>query len=669
MKKLLVILLSAGMSWALIAQDAAFTNEVHERNGIVYFRGKPFTGILYSDDEGIPNKCECTLEAYYRNGVLHGMKRQWYRNGKKKFEGRYVNGQPTGVHLYYYSNGRLKKKAVYRNGKLISSVLYNRDGTPKGSPSRTTVSERKKKSPVKREPEPAREPDVSREDVSEMTTETEDGYRVVEEQFPDQSKKRIILYLNDIPVKDTLFYLNGFPKEIKIYDAGELVHRETYYEDGILHSEENFSRNRKHGIQKEFYPNRKLKRLEVYEEGLPVHLVRYGENGQLLSDENFRSGRKHGLQQKYDLQGNLIETARYEDGRLIRKTLILPEGKEIITVEGSLKKTERFDRNGNLLFRGFTDIQSGQPDSLHVYFGPDGFKQKEILYRSGQIVRTGTYRNGRKHGVWKQFLPGGKGLKVEVFENGKKISEREVLYERQIKRMMQQGDYLFVRRQFYPKEYDEYVLVRLPQVEDKERTYIIRKILGTFVKNGMHAVKDTTGKGDFQVDWFFEMDSLATRLRKNQNKYLYLIYATFHLNDFHGKPIREKWMVFAKHPSGNLHRSYVRDKKDAYFKTLEYFAGKFDGFIRRNMPLKVTARPLQKRGNLVYTMVLNAGRDAGIRPNMKFYTTLSTDKGPVEVEVEVEKVLDRLSNAAVRNGSSALFKYFKHHRTLMLKSK
>ncbi|NPA45585.1 MAG: hypothetical protein GXO24_00045, partial [Chlorobi bacterium] len=413
-----------------------------------------------------------------------------------------------------------------------------------------------------------------------------------------------------------------------------------------------------------------LKSIEKYENGLPVHIERYNEKGQLITEENYKNGKKHGLQQRYNEAGELTETADYENGRLIRRTRLTDQGKEIITTEGDLQKTEKFDAAGRIRYMGFVRLSTGRPDSLEVYYNPaTGYKEKEILYRNGQPVYEGRFRDGVKHGKWKYYLPGGKGVKIVEYDNGSRVSENEVLFDRQIKNLVKDGDYVFEQTQFYPEIHKEYYLIHVPVVHDKERRYILDRFFEVLNRNAMRKVEDTTGIGDYQVDGILSIDSLATRLRTKDKRYLYLIYTRLHFKRFPGMEKKLDRMIFYKHPSGELMRSYVKDKKDAYFKSLDAFGKEMKSFVQKHMPLKIAARPVGASRNYVESLALNAGANAGLRPKMLLTATVQTEKGPEEIVVVVEQVSDKLARADVFKGRLSLRKYFQNHKLIMLKPK
>ncbi len=144
------LLLALALTAMLLrAQVNVFEDEVTVKNGTLYYNGIPLTGTLFSNDsEPVPNACECTLKASYRNGKLHGIKQTWYPDGSLKFKGKFANGKPVGIHLYFqngtpyiteqYENGQLVEKeeiinsgkriSKFKNGQPVSVKIFNKEG-------------------------------------------------------------------------------------------------------------------------------------------------------------------------------------------------------------------------------------------------------------------------------------------------------------------------------------------------------------------------------------------------------------------------------------------------------------------------------------------------------------------------------------------------------------
>ena len=74
------------------------------KNGVVFYVGKPYTGIINS----LYKTGELKSKSEYSKGKRNGYYKGWYIEGNKSFERFYVNGFKYGSHLGWYKNGKLK---------------------------------------------------------------------------------------------------------------------------------------------------------------------------------------------------------------------------------------------------------------------------------------------------------------------------------------------------------------------------------------------------------------------------------------------------------------------------------------------------------------------------------------------------------------------------------
>lgn len=57
------------------------------------------------------------LDDHFITGKLHGIRRQWHVNGNRKSEETYINGQADGIFKEWYDNGNPKSEGMYFNGQ------------------------------------------------------------------------------------------------------------------------------------------------------------------------------------------------------------------------------------------------------------------------------------------------------------------------------------------------------------------------------------------------------------------------------------------------------------------------------------------------------------------------------------------------------------------------
>jgi antitoxin component YwqK of YwqJK toxin-antitoxin module len=124
------------------------TTNIYENKGKVFLEGKLFTGKLYTLNvkdtiykatyiNGL--KCGTELICYsssekkeireYKNGLLDGVAKGWYKNGLSMFEYHFKNDVFDGKYLEFYENGVMYRNQNYKNGQEFGvQQVWNIDG-------------------------------------------------------------------------------------------------------------------------------------------------------------------------------------------------------------------------------------------------------------------------------------------------------------------------------------------------------------------------------------------------------------------------------------------------------------------------------------------------------------------------------------------------------------
>ncbi len=95
-----------------------------EKGGLMY---APYSGeaVWYYEDG------QKWTEGTYKDGKLHGLLTVWYENGQKEKEGTYKDGKLHGLLTGWHENGQKSLEGTYKDGELISSKIWNEDGSVK----------------------------------------------------------------------------------------------------------------------------------------------------------------------------------------------------------------------------------------------------------------------------------------------------------------------------------------------------------------------------------------------------------------------------------------------------------------------------------------------------------------------------------------------------------
>jgi len=674
------------------AQNDVFNNEVVKKNGKIYYKNKLFSGTLYSDTDGVPNKCDCTLKASYLNGLLKGTKKEWYRTGKLKYSGKFINGKKTGIHISYYKSGRKKseikyangsiinKKLYYNNGKLrkvetyknktvVSSVLYNRDGTKKASEKQqkttkiVTSTTNDKKNTIKQ----SKKSDVKQHAKKEKTMVVQNINLVTDglqkSYFSNGNIKRIAYAKDGLLVKDSLFYPTGKMKLIKKFFDGELIHSEKYNQNEKLLFESNFENNKKHGFQKENYENGNPKIIENYENGMLNHREVFFENGSLKVEENFRFNKKQGIQKYYDDKSVLKELEEYNNNKLIRHEKYTNEGKELISIVNNLSKIKTYNSNNKLIKLAYENIVTKKPDSLCVTYNPEnGNKLEETAYNEGKIIRKGKYSNNKKDGKWVNYWLNGKKETHLHYKEGVLLSSQTYTYAKQIKNNLKKSDLLFSYITYTPKETNNYILVRIDSVSGKSKKIIKEKIINSLLKTNLKQIDSHSNIQDKELFSVIHFKNLQTKLKSKTPKnikFVYLISIEITLENFiNDKTTYKKLIATPATKTKGIKSFYTKDKKEAYFATLFNFEKELAKYLSIKFPLSGVARKRSGNNSEVWTVYINIGKQQGVNVDDVF-VVYNEQHNIKKVQIRIKESKANISIGKVIEGDKWLYNYLK----------
>ena len=111
-----------------------------EYNPIMYFEGRPFTGVgfdvydngqLYEETNYKDGKLDGLAKRWYDNGLIQyewnfkdnfydGLSKEWYKNNQLRYETNYKDGLKDGLSKHWHDNGLLDYTWHYKNGKRIN---------------------------------------------------------------------------------------------------------------------------------------------------------------------------------------------------------------------------------------------------------------------------------------------------------------------------------------------------------------------------------------------------------------------------------------------------------------------------------------------------------------------------------------------------------------------
>lgn len=316
-------------------------------------------------------------------GKRHGVWREFYENGKIKWEGTYKDDKKDGFFREYTEDGNLIIAYKYYGGVIVEDPEEFRD------------------------------------------------IRVEKEYYPDAKIKKEVTFVNGVPhgvcrefsqegkIMSSKIYRNGYLAGDGIIDEkGEKQGnwKEFHYgkqEKGRkTKAEGNYINGMRDGKWTFYYEDGSTEQKGVYKMGKPDGLwMWYYENGKLLREEEFTDGLEDGHLVEYNDSGTIITKGYYEDGRKERYW---------ISVSGDQREEGAYvdDRRSGIWKYYYTseklryegEYVDGEPHGRHVYYYDNGVMEEEREYLMG-------VRNGE----WKKYNRDGSIALVITYDNGMEV--------------------------------------------------------------------------------------------------------------------------------------------------------------------------------------------------------------------------------------------------------
>jgi uncharacterized protein len=223
-----------------------------------------------------------------------------------------------------------------------------------------------------------------------------------------------------------------------------------YYNKGLLKEIIEYKANKKNGTATEYNMNGEIITIQKFSNGVLTERTKvnrsndkkqkeglwqeYYGNGNVKKEMYYKDGVLDGKYVEYDEKGQESVILHYKEG-------ILFEERDSISFDVDVKS--EFDNKGNLIFSG--TYRNGIPVGIHRQFDSlgnvintliynekglvsgkgiinrDGKKEGswEYYYGNGAVMARGKYSNNLETGKWNYYLPGGKIEQTGSYKNGK----------------------------------------------------------------------------------------------------------------------------------------------------------------------------------------------------------------------------------------------------------
>lgn len=120
MKKLSVIIFFLSVIMIGCTENRVLHSELKESGEVMYFQGKPFTGVAFE----MYNESQLEFEYAYKDGKKILYKSYW-ENGQIKHETSFKDDKQDGVETGYEENGQKRFQYTYKDGVLLETKTYD----------------------------------------------------------------------------------------------------------------------------------------------------------------------------------------------------------------------------------------------------------------------------------------------------------------------------------------------------------------------------------------------------------------------------------------------------------------------------------------------------------------------------------------------------------------
>jgi len=188
------------------------------------------------------------------------------------------------------------------------------------------------------------------------------------------------------------------------------------YENSKLATKGTYKEGREHGVVTAYYPDGKVSAEISFAEGKLDGLSKsYSTDGTLEEEQNFAGGLPDGLLRSYNLDGSLESEQSFKAGK--------EHGPERKFRNGEEKPY--IDRNwfeGQPDGRQYTETTSNTGGYIEVKYFDKGVPTGEFLQTwvdGGEVKQRGSYKNGKKEGVWTEVRFDGTTESENTWRGGK----------------------------------------------------------------------------------------------------------------------------------------------------------------------------------------------------------------------------------------------------------
>ena len=161
----------------------------------------------------------------------------------------------------------------------------------------------------------------------------------------------------------------------------------------------------------------------------------YYKNGSRAITAQYKAGYLHGKMIRYDSRGRILDIVEYDNGQAVKheiRIILIPSFQRPVNIPSSAVYNDKdnvwvqfseksgFTKIWYLNGEPFCEIASFKDDNKIIYHGVAVYWDKK-----GNRILEGFFKQGKRHGVWKNYDESGKVINTTVYDNGETVNSEK----------------------------------------------------------------------------------------------------------------------------------------------------------------------------------------------------------------------------------------------------
>ncbi|MDC1141763.1 toxin-antitoxin system YwqK family antitoxin [Planctomycetota bacterium] len=328
--------------------------------------------------------------------VIDGRWQEFHQNGKPKTDGDYVEGQKQGLWVTYFDNGTVESQLTYKDDQLIGEFERWHSNGQKAEAGKWENGEK----------------------IGSWMSWHPNGNLAQNIEYKDgQLNGASFTYYNNDTAKERGQYVEGLKHGLWVL----------MYSDKTVEEKVRWEHGKRHGKAFGNHTNGLLAYEGEWDTGKRIgEWVRMTASGAFIEEGEYVDGLRHGEFKLYHDNGIIKETGRFENDKRVGDWIETDESGEVIAhhayADGELTSTVAYFQGEEVDVKNASG-DDGSASERWTERKSDGRKHGHYkrFYATGELLESGVWLDGKKHGKWCTFDKEGNVISEVKFNNGVEV--------------------------------------------------------------------------------------------------------------------------------------------------------------------------------------------------------------------------------------------------------